>query len=98
MGVMEIPKTYILGLWRLDAKDCASKGSNIRMEEKDPKLVKAACYRNLCPKMTRLGAWACQLKVAYEFVDTMMDYICAKVDKMFIEEGDAIERGRHYCF
>lgn len=93
MGVLEIPERYILGRWRLDAKGCASKGSNVSVEEEDPKLVKAARYRNLCSKMVKLGARACQLKVAYDFVNTTVDSMCGKVDKMFLEEGDSIEEG-----
>ncbi|KAG5565905.1 hypothetical protein RHGRI_001729 [Rhododendron griersonianum] len=93
MGILEIPESYILGRWRLDAKDCASKGSNVSVEEKDPKLIKAARYRNLCPKMVNLGARACHLKVAYDFVNTTVNYMCDTVDKMFLEEGDSIEEG-----
>ncbi|KAF7144366.1 hypothetical protein RHSIM_Rhsim05G0058900 [Rhododendron simsii] len=93
MGILEIPESYILGRWRLDAKDCASKGSNVSVEEKDPKLIKAVRYRNLCPKMVKLGARACHLKVAYNFVNTTVNYMCDTVDKMFLEEGDSIEEG-----
>ncbi|KAI8533284.1 hypothetical protein RHMOL_Rhmol11G0285600 [Rhododendron molle] len=93
MGILEIPESYILARLRLDAKDCASKGSNVSVEEKDPKLIKAARYRNLCPKMVKLGARACHLKVAYDFVNTTVNYMCDTVDKMFLEEGDSIEVG-----
>ncbi|KAG5544816.1 hypothetical protein RHGRI_017311 [Rhododendron griersonianum] len=36
MSVMEIPESYILRRWRLDAKACASKDSKVSVEEDDP--------------------------------------------------------------
>ncbi|KAI8568901.1 hypothetical protein RHMOL_Rhmol02G0236700 [Rhododendron molle] len=91
MSVMEIPESYILRRWRLDAKACASKDSKVSMEEDDPKLAKAARYRNLCPKMVKLCARSCELKAAYEFVATGVADMCAKVDKMLLEVGDSID-------
>lgn len=63
------------------------------MEEDDPKLVKASRYRILCEKMVKLCARSCELKAAFEFVNTTMDSMCAEVDKMFLEEGDSIDEG-----
>lgn len=63
------------------------------MEEDDPKLVKASRYRILCEKMEKLCARSCELKAAFEFVNTTMDDMCAEVDKMFLEEGDSIDEG-----
>ncbi|KAF7149864.1 hypothetical protein RHSIM_Rhsim02G0129500 [Rhododendron simsii] len=42
MSVMEIPESYILCRWRLDAKACASKDNKVSVEEDDPKFAKAA--------------------------------------------------------
>lgn len=63
------------------------------MEEDDPKLVKASRYRILCEKMEKLCTRSCELKAAFAFVNTTMDYMCAEVDKMFLEEGDSIDEG-----
>ncbi|XP_058202357.1 protein FAR1-RELATED SEQUENCE 1-like [Rhododendron vialii] len=93
MSVMEIPESYILRRWRLDAKACASKDSKVSVEEDDPKLAKAARYRNLCPKMVKLCARSCELKAAYEFVAIGVEDMCAKVDKMLLEVGDSIDEG-----
>ncbi|KAG5550667.1 hypothetical protein RHGRI_015573 [Rhododendron griersonianum] len=93
MSVMEIPESYILHRWRLDAKACASKDSKVSVEEDDPKLAKAARYRNLCPKMVKLCARSCELKAAYEFVATGVEDMCAKVDKMLLEVGDSMDEG-----
>ncbi|KAG5516366.1 hypothetical protein RHGRI_037175 [Rhododendron griersonianum] len=93
MSVMEIPESYILHRWRLDAKACASKDSKVSVEEDDPKLAKAERYRNLCPKMVKLCARSCELKAAYEFVATGVEDMCAKVDKMLLEVGDSMDEG-----
>ncbi|KAF7151126.1 hypothetical protein RHSIM_Rhsim02G0232300 [Rhododendron simsii] len=93
MSVMEIPESYILRRWRLDAKACASNDNKVSVEEDDPKLAKAARYRNLCPKMVKLCARSCELEAAYEFVATGVEDMCAKVDKMLLEVGDSIDEG-----
>ncbi|KAF7136420.1 hypothetical protein RHSIM_Rhsim08G0183200 [Rhododendron simsii] len=82
---------------RLSASPTTADGtpltSPILVKEDDPKLVKASRYRILCEKMENLCARSCELKAAFEFVNTTMDYMCAEVDKMFLEEGDSIDEG-----
>jgi hypothetical protein len=90
---MEIPESYVLGRWRLDAKHCASKENKVNMEESDPKLIKAARCRNICPKMVKLGTRSSELKAAYEYLDSAIDSLCVDVDKIFFEAGDSIEEG-----
>ncbi|XP_058227613.1 uncharacterized protein LOC131336026 [Rhododendron vialii] len=67
--------------------------SPILVEEDDPKLIKASRSKILCEKMEKLCARSCELQAAFEFVNTTMDYMCAEVDKMFLEEGDSIDKG-----
>jgi hypothetical protein len=75
------------------ASDGTPQTSPKLVEEDDHKLVKAARYRKLCPKMVKLCARSCELKAAYEFVDTTVDYMCAEVDKMLLMVGDSIDGG-----
>ncbi|XP_028073083.1 protein FAR1-RELATED SEQUENCE 1-like [Camellia sinensis] len=79
MNIMKIPKRYILGRWRLDAKDCAIE-EIITVVENDPKLVIAARYRDLCPRMVKLVARLSECKHAYQLVDETLRDLCAKVD------------------
>ncbi|KAF5944217.1 hypothetical protein HYC85_018294 [Camellia sinensis] len=54
LTIMKILERYILGRWRLDAKDCAIK-ETATVVENDLKLVIAAHYRDLCPRMVKLA-------------------------------------------
>jgi hypothetical protein len=60
------------------------------VEEDDPKFA-GARYGKLRPKMVKLCARSCELKAAYEFVESTIDYMCAEVEKMFLEMGDSID-------
>ncbi|KAL7238154.1 hypothetical protein ACSBR2_004288 [Camellia fascicularis] len=81
MNIMEIPKRYILGQWRLDAKDYAIE-ETVTVVDNDPKLVIAARYRDLCPGMVKLAARSSEYKLAYQLVDETLRGLCAKVDNM----------------
>ncbi|KAI8543866.1 hypothetical protein RHMOL_Rhmol08G0252300 [Rhododendron molle] len=82
---------------RLSASPTTADGTPLTsptlVEEDDPKLVKASRYRILRGKMVKLCARSCELKAAFEFVNTTMDSMFAEVDKMFLEEGDSIDEG-----
>ncbi|XP_028108771.1 protein FAR1-RELATED SEQUENCE 5-like [Camellia sinensis] len=79
MNIMKIPERYILGRWRLDARDCAIE-ETVTVVENDPKLVIAARYRDLCPRMVKLAARSSEYKPAYQLVDETLKDLCAKVD------------------
>ncbi|KAL7186566.1 hypothetical protein ACSBR2_028323 [Camellia fascicularis] len=81
MNIMEIPERYLLGRWRLDAKDCAIKEA-ITVVENDPKLVIVARYKDLCPRMVKLATRSSGCKPAYQLVDETLRDLCAKVDNM----------------
>ncbi|KAI8551016.1 hypothetical protein RHMOL_Rhmol06G0152000 [Rhododendron molle] len=90
MGVFEIPERYLLGRWRLDAKDCGLEKEKTRVDENDPKLQKAARFRIICPKMVKLATRSCEVQEAYEFVEETVEYMCAKVANILLgseEEG-----------
>ncbi|KAI8539677.1 hypothetical protein RHMOL_Rhmol09G0201700 [Rhododendron molle] len=90
MGVFEIPERYLLGRWRLDAKDCELEKEKTRVDENDPKLQKAARFRIICPKMVKLATRSCEVQEAYEFVEETVEYMCAKVANILLgaeEEG-----------
>ncbi|KAL7178172.1 hypothetical protein ACSBR2_031342 [Camellia fascicularis] len=67
--------------WRLDAKDCAIE-ETVTVVENDPKLVIAARYKDLCPRMVKLAARSSEYKPAYQLVDETLKDLCAKVDNM----------------
>ncbi|KAI8534937.1 hypothetical protein RHMOL_Rhmol10G0135400 [Rhododendron molle] len=90
MGVFEIPERYLLGRWRLDAKDCGLEKEKTGVDENDPKLQKAARFRIICPKMVKLATRSCEVQEAYEFVEETVEYMCAKVANILLgseEEG-----------
>ncbi|XP_028072973.1 protein FAR-RED IMPAIRED RESPONSE 1-like [Camellia sinensis] len=82
MNVMKIPKRYILGRWRLDAKDCEVEEKNVVVDEDDPKLLILARYRDLCPRMVKLATQASMHKPAYQLVDEGIKELCVKVNNM----------------
>ncbi|XP_028120014.1 protein FAR1-RELATED SEQUENCE 5-like [Camellia sinensis] len=86
MNIMEIPKRYILGQWKLDAKDYAIE-ETVTVVENDPKLVIAACYRDLCPRMVKLTARSSEYKPTYQLVDETLRDLCAKVDNIMTSLG-----------
>ena len=63
------------------------------VDESEPKLIKAARYRNLCPKMVQLATRSSELKAAYEFVNETVDYMFQKVATMFLNEEESVEVG-----
>ncbi|KAI8538990.1 hypothetical protein RHMOL_Rhmol09G0146500 [Rhododendron molle] len=90
MAVFEIPERYLLGCWRLDAKDCELEKEKTRVDANDPKLQKAARFRIICPKMVKLATRSCEVQEAYEFVEETVEYMCAKVANILLgaeEEG-----------
>ncbi|CAL5378163.1 unnamed protein product [Camellia sinensis] len=54
----------------------------VTVVENDPKLVIAARYRDLCPRMVKLAARSSEYKPAYQLVDETLKDLCAKVDNM----------------
>ncbi|XP_028109693.1 protein FAR1-RELATED SEQUENCE 5-like [Camellia sinensis] len=82
MNVMKIPERYILGRWRLDAKDCEVEEKNVVVDEDDPKLLILARYRDLCPRMVKLATQASMHKPAYQLVDEGIKELCVKVNNM----------------
>ncbi|KAL7238081.1 hypothetical protein ACSBR2_004222 [Camellia fascicularis] len=87
INIMEIPERYILGRWRLHAKDYAIE-ETITVVENDPKLVMATCYRDLCPRMVKLAARSSEYKPAYQLVDkTLKDFSGASSSEDNIEVG-----------
>ncbi|KAH7853484.1 hypothetical protein Vadar_002988 [Vaccinium darrowii] len=86
MNVMKIPKKYILGRWRLDAKSCSSKGKEVMVEENGRKLVILARYRHLCPKAVTLVARVSEDDEAYKLVENTMTLLCAQVDNIFLSK------------
>ncbi|XP_028112901.1 protein FAR1-RELATED SEQUENCE 1-like [Camellia sinensis] len=89
MNVMEIPKRYILGRWRLDAKSGEIKGGKVEVDENDPKLEILAHYRDLCPRMVKLATQASVYKPAYQLVDEGIKELCTKVNKMMVLFDDS---------
>ncbi|KAL7183030.1 hypothetical protein ACSBR1_041670 [Camellia fascicularis] len=67
--------------WRLDAKDCAIE-ETVTVVENDLKLVIAARYRDLCPRMVKLAARSSEYKPAYQLVNETLKDLCVKVDNM----------------
>ncbi|XP_058196881.1 protein FAR-RED IMPAIRED RESPONSE 1-like [Rhododendron vialii] len=88
MSVMEIPERYVLGRWRLNAKECELEKGKSRVDENDPKLLKAARFRIICPKMVKLATQSCELEETYEFVEETLEYMCAKVADMLLGAGE----------
>ena len=86
MNIMEIPKRYILGWWRLASKECVIE-KTVSVVENDPKLVIAARYRDLCPRMVKLAARSSEYKPAYQLVDETLRDLCAKVDNIMTSLG-----------
>lgn len=84
---MEIPERYVLGRWRLNAKECELEKGKSRVDENDPKLLKAARFRILCPKMVKLATRSCEAQEAYEFVEESLEYMCGKVANILLGEG-----------
>ncbi|KAL7188227.1 hypothetical protein ACSBR1_038147 [Camellia fascicularis] len=82
MNVMEIPERYILGQWRLDAKDCQVEKENVIADENDPKLLILARYRDFCPRMVKLVTQASVHKPTYQLVDEGIKELCVKVNNM----------------
>ncbi|XP_028073728.1 protein FAR1-RELATED SEQUENCE 1-like [Camellia sinensis] len=92
MNIMKIPERYILGQWRLDAKDCAIE-ETITVVKNDPKLVIAARYRDLCPRMVKLAARSSECKLAYQLVNETLRDLCAKVDNMMASLDGSVTFG-----
>ncbi|XP_028108416.1 protein FAR1-RELATED SEQUENCE 1-like [Camellia sinensis] len=85
---LEREVTYVIGLYRedreyivKDAKDCAIE-KTITVVENDPKLVIAARYKDLCPRMVKLAARSSECKLGYQLVEETLRDLCAKVDNM----------------
>ncbi|XP_057469680.1 protein FAR1-RELATED SEQUENCE 1-like [Actinidia eriantha] len=84
MSIMEIPESYVLGRWRLEAKYFDLKESKHTVVENDPKLLKASRFRIICPQMVKLATQSCELEEAYLYVEEMVKHICEKVGNMIL--------------
>ncbi|XP_028114376.1 protein FAR1-RELATED SEQUENCE 1-like [Camellia sinensis] len=88
MNVMKISERYILGRWRLDAKDCEVEEKNVVVDEDDSKLLILARYRDLCPRTVKLATQASMHKPAYQLADEGIKELCVKVNNMIKEVGN----------
>ncbi|XP_028081102.1 protein FAR-RED IMPAIRED RESPONSE 1-like [Camellia sinensis] len=88
INVIEIPKRYILGQWRLDAKDCQVEEENFVVDEDDPKLLILVHYRDLCLRMLKLATQASVHKPAYQLVDEGIKELCVKVNNLMKGVGN----------
>ena len=84
MSIMEIPESYVLGRWRLEAKYFDLKESKHTVVENDPKLLKASRFRIICPQMVKLATQSCELEEAYLYVEEMVKHMCEKVGNMIL--------------
>ena len=84
MSIMEIPESYVLGRWRLEAKYFDLKESKHTVVENDPKLLKASRFRIICPQMVKLATHSCELEEAYLYVEEMVKHMCEKVGNMIL--------------
>ena len=58
------------------------------LNENDPKLVRAALFRHLCPQMVQLVSLSCEHEVAYKFLSNIKDDLMKQIKNLVLSPTD----------